>query len=544
MKREKAQIMITKRDGKTEPLQIDKILYRIEKECYGLDIKWVEPFEVAKKVIDGIYDGVSSRQLDTLAMETAASLTTKHPDYSILAAHLAVTSMHKDTERSFSKAVKKMWEYTNPNTGLHNPLVSKEFYDIVMENQTELDSAIVKSRDFLFDYFGFKTMEKSYLLKVDGKVVERPQYMIMRTAIGIHGGDIDSVLKTYELISEGYFTHATPTLFNAGRDNGQLASCFLLTTEDSIEGIMDTLKDAALISKSAGGLGIDFARVRGKASYIAGTNGYSNGIIPFLKIYNEMTRAVDQGGGKRRGSAAIYLEPWHTDIFEFLDLRKNSGKEELRARDLFLALWTPDIFMQRVDLDQDWSLFDPNECPRLTETWGEEFNYLYNKYEKEGKAKQTVKARDVWYKVLESQIETGTPYMLYKDSINYKSNQSNIGIVRSSNLCLDGDTNIICKIDNKEITLSIKEIVNLFKENKNIQVLSRNVNTNVDEFQSILNAGITGLDEPTLKITDDTGNYIICTYEHQIWTENRGYVKAIDLVETDCVKILESIEVI
>ena len=433
-----SMIKVIKRNGKKEPVMLDKILDRITQQTYGLDQKWIVPFEVAQKVIEGIMPDIQTSVLDSLAMETAASLTTKHPDYSTLAARLAITALHKETKKSFSETVSDLYKYVDPKTRKHSPIVSKTFRDIVKKHADELDSAIVHSRDHNFDYFGFKTLEKSYLLKLDGKVAERPQYMYMRTALQVCGEDIQGVIDTYNLLSEGYYTHATPTLFNSGTTRPQLSSCFLLDTEsDSIEGIFNTLKESAQISKNAGGIGISFTKVRAKGTYIAGTNGTSNGIIPFLKIFNETARAVDQGGGKRKGSIAIYMEPWHADIMDFLDLRKNQGKDEIRARDLFLAMWTNDLFMERVDLDEDWSLMCPHECPGLTETYGQEFRDLYIGYESEGRFKKVIKAREVWNKILESQIETGTPYILYKDSINEKSNQSNIGVVRSSNLCAE-----------------------------------------------------------------------------------------------------------
>lgn len=431
-------IKVKKRNGKKEPVNLDKIVKRITQQTYGLDQKFIIPLDVAKKVIDGITPDVETSVLDQLATETAATLATKHPDYSILAARLAVTSLHKETKKSFSETVADLYNYNDPKSGQHMPIVSESFYNLVMKYSDDLDSAIVHSRDQNFDYFGYKTLEKSYLLKINGKVAERPQYMYMRTAIQIWGENIEKVIETYNLLSEGYYTHATPTLFNSGTNRPQLSSCFLLDTkEDSIEGIFDTLKEAALISKNAGGIGISFNKVRSTGTYISGTNGNSNGIIPFLKIFNETARAVDQGGGKRKGSIAMYMEPWHADIMEFLDLRKNHGKEELRARDLFLAMWMNDLFMERVDTDGDWSLMCPHECPGLNDTYGNEFNELYLKYEEEGRYKRRVKARDVWNKILESQIETGTPYILYKDTINEKSNQANIGMIKSSNLCAE-----------------------------------------------------------------------------------------------------------
>ena len=430
-------IKVVKRNGKKEPVMLDKILDRITQQTYGLD-KLIIPFEVAQKVIEGIMPDIKTQVLDQLAMETAASLATKHPDYSILAARLAITNLHKETKKSFSETVTDLFKYIDPKTGKHSPIVSESFYNLVKRNADEIDSAIVHSRDHNFDYFGFKTLEKSYLLKLDGKVAERPQYMYMRTSLQVWGENLEKVIETYNTLSEGYYTHATPTLFNSGTGRPQLSSCFLLDVEnDSIEGIFNTLKESAQISKNAGGIGISFTKVRSKGTYIAGTNGTSNGIIPFLKIFNETARAVDQGGGKRKGSIAIYMEPWHSDIMEFLDLRKNQGKDEIRARDLFLAMWMNDLFMERVELDENWTLMCPHECSGLTETYGQEFKELYTKYESLGKGKRTLKAREVWNKILESQIETGTPYILYKDSINEKSNQSNIGVIRSSNLCAE-----------------------------------------------------------------------------------------------------------
>jgi ribonucleoside-diphosphate reductase alpha chain len=527
-------IKVTKRNGKKEPVMLDKIVDRITQQTYGLDGKWISPFDVAQKVIAGVTPDIKTSTLDQLATETAASLTTKHPDYSVLAARLAITALHKDTKKSFSETVKDLYNYINPITGKHSPIVSESFNKIVKKHADELNSAIVHSRDHNFDYFGFKTLEKSYLLKINGEVAERPQYMYMRTAIQVWGENLDKVIETYNTLSEGYYTHATPTLFNSGTIRPQLSSCFLLDTEsDSIEGIFNTLKESAQISKNAGGIGISFNKVRSKGTYIAGTNGTSNGIIPFLKIFNETARAVDQGGGKRKGSIAIYMEPWHADIMDFLDLRKNQGKDEIRARDLFLAVWNNDLFMERIDLDEDWSLMCPHECSELNETYGKEFRELYLKYESEGRIKKTVKAREVWNKILESQIETGTPYILYKDSINEKSNQSNIGIIRSSNLCLDGDTLVKCRIDGVEKEFDMVTIDVLFKNGEKIEVLSRDLDNDVDEWCLVENSGMTNNNAETIKITDENGNYIICTEDHQVWTQNRGYVRAGDLEEND-----------
>lgn len=533
-------IKVIKRNGKKEPVMLDKILERINQQTYGLDQKWISPFDVAQKVIAGVTPDIKTSTLDELAMETAASLTTKHPDYSVLAARLAITNLHKETKKSFSETVEDLYKYVNPKTGKHSPILSESFYNIVKKYSDELDSVIVHSRDHNFDYFGFKTLEKSYLLKIDGRVAERPQYMYMRTALQIWGENIAKVVETYNTLSEGYYTHATPTLFNSGTGRPQLSSCFLLDVEnDSIEGIFNTLKESAQISKNAGGIGIAFSKIRAKGTYIAGTNGSSNGIIPFLKIYNETARAVDQGGGKRKGSIAIYMEPWHSDIMEFLDLRKNQGKDELRARDLFLAMWMNDLFMERVELDEEWSLMCPNECPELTETYGDKFREIYINYEKSGRAKKTLKAREVWNKILESQIETGTPYILYKDAINEKSNQDNIGVIRSSNLCLDGNTKVRCRIDGIEKELDMVAIDVLFKNGEEIEVLSRDLDNGIDEWCLVENSGMTNVDAETIKITDENDNFIICTEDHQIWTQNRGYVRAGDLEENDILLLNE-----
>lgn len=429
---------VIKRDGRRESVKFDKITARIEKLYYGLDPRFIQPVEVAKKVVTGIYDGVTTAELDNLAAETAASMTTRHPDYAILAARIAISNLHKNTLKSFSATMKRLYTYVDSKTGENAALISKDVYDVVRQNAALLDSTIIYDRDYGYDYFGYKTLEKSYLLKVDGKIAERPQHMLMRVAIGIHKKDLNAAIETYNLLSERWFTHATPTLFNAGTPKPQMSSCFLLTMkEDSIDGIYDTLKQCALISQSAGGIGLSIHDVRATGSYIKGTNGTSNGIVPMLRVFNDTARYVDQGGGKRKGSFAIYLEPWHADIFEFLDLRKNHGKEELRARDLFFALWIPDLFMKRVESGDTWSLLCPHECPGLSDTHGEEFEKLYEQYEREGKARKTIKAQDLWMAIMESQIETGTPYMLFKDHANSKSNQKNLGTIKSSNLCTE-----------------------------------------------------------------------------------------------------------
>jgi ribonucleoside-diphosphate reductase alpha chain len=401
-------------------------------------MNFVEPIDITKKVSSGIFDGVTTVELDNLAAETAASLTTKHPDYAILAARIAISNLHKTTNKSFSGTMKRLFTYIDPKTGENASLIDRKVYDAIRKNAALLDSVIIYDRDFGYDYFGFKTLEKSYLLKVDGKVIERPQHMLMRVAVGIHTDDMDAAVETYNLLSERWFTHATPTLFNAGTPKPQLSSCFLLQMKnDSIEGIYDTLKQCAKISQSAGGIGLSIHNVRATGSYIKGTNGTSNGIIPMLKVFNDTARYVDQGGGKRKGAFAIYLEPWHADVFEWLDLKKNHGKEEMRARDLFYALWIPDLFMKRVEENSTWSLMCPHECPGLSDAYGEDFERLYEKYERDGKARKTIKAQDLWFEVLEAQTETGTPYMLFKDHANRKSNQKNLGTIKSSNLCTE-----------------------------------------------------------------------------------------------------------
>ena len=456
-------MFVVKRDGRKEPIMFDKITARIRKLNYGLN-PLVDPVRVAMRVIEGLYDGVTTSELDNLAAEIAATMTTTHPDYAKLAARISVSNLHKNTKKSFSETMTDLYLYINPRTGKKAPLLSDEVFKIIQKNADKLDSSIIYNRDFGYDFFGFKTLERSYLLKLNGKIVERPQHMLMRVSIGIHLDDIESALETYELMSKRYFTHATPTLFNSGTPKPQMSSCFLLTMkDDSIDGIYDTLKQTAKISQSAGGIGLSIHNVRATGSYISGTNGTSNGIVPMLRVFNDTARYVDQGGGKRKGSFAIYVEPWHADIFEFLELKKNHGKEEMRARDLFYAMWTPDLFMKRVEENADWTLMCPNECPNLFNVHGEEFEALYTQYEKEGKGRKTIKARELWEKILESQIETGTPYMLYKDSANRKSNKKNLGTIRSSNLCTEileytsADEVAVCNLASIALPMFIKD---------------------------------------------------------------------------------------
>ena len=428
---------VVKRDGRKEAVKFDKITARIAKMCYGLD-PLVSPEAVAMKVIEGLFDGVTTTQLDNLAAEVAAAKTIDHPDYALLASRIAVSNLHKETKKTWSEVITDMYNYIDPKTGENASLIADDVYEIIQANKERLDSSIIYDRDFRYDYFGFKTLTRSYLMKLEGEIVERPQHMLMRVSVGIHKNDIDAAIKTYNLMSEGWFTHATPTLFNSGTPKPQMSSCFLLTMkEDSIEGIYDTLKSCAQISQSAGGIGLSIHDIRATGSYIKGTNGESNGIVPMLRVFNDTARYVDQGGGKRKGSFAIYIEPWHADVFDFLDLKKNHGKEEQRARDLFFALWVPDLFMKRVKENGNWTLMCPHECPGLSDTHSAEFEALYTKYENEGKGRKTIKAQDLWFKILESQIETGTPYMLYKDAANSKSNQQNLGTIKSSNLCTE-----------------------------------------------------------------------------------------------------------
>ena len=478
---------VVKRDGRKELVMFDKITARVRKLCYGLN-GLVDPLKVAMRVIEGLYDGVTTSELDNLAAEIAATMTTTHPDYAKLAARISVSNLHKNTKKSFSETMEDLYLYVNPRTGKKAPLLSDEVYNVIMENSEKLDSTIIYNRDFGYDYFGFKTLERSYLLKLNGQIAERPQHMLMRVSIGIHLNDLDSAIETYELMSKKYFTHATPTLFNSGTPKPQMSSCFLLAMkDDSIDGIYDTLKNTAKISQSAGGIGLSIHNIRATGSYIAGTNGTSNGIVPMLQVFNDTARYVDQGGGKRKGSFAIYMEPWHADIYEFLDLKKNHGKEEMRARDLFYAMWISDLFMKRVEANEEWTLMCPNECPGLFTNHSEEFEKLYLGYEAAGKGRKTVKARELWEKILESQIETGTPYMLYKDAANRKSNQKNLGTIRSSNLCTEimeytsPDEIAVCNLASIALPMFIKngafDHKELFKVTKRV---TKNLNRVID----------------------------------------------------------------
>jgi ribonucleoside-diphosphate reductase alpha chain len=431
-------MFVLKRDGRKEPVHFDKITARISKLSFGLNSTFVMPHRVAQAVIQGLYDGVTTTELDELAARTSANMTVVHPEYAILAARIAVSNLHKNTKKNFSRIIEELYNYIDPKTNTKAPLIADDVFEIILNNKDRLDAAIVHHRDYNYDFFGFKTLEKSYLLRMHGKIVERPQHMLMRVAVGIHKNDIDSAIQTYDLMSEKWFTHATPTLYNAGTPKAQLSSCFLLTMkDDSIRGIYDTLKNCAEISQSAGGIGLSIHNVRAKGSYIKGTGGESNGLVPMLQVFNSTARYVDQGGGKRKGAFAIYLEPWHADVFDFLDLRRPHGKEEMKARDLFFALWIPDLFMKRVKENGKWSLMCPNESPGLCDTYGDEFETLYTKYEAEGKYRKQINAQELWFHILDAQTETGNPFMLYKDHVNRKSNQKNLGVIRSSNLCTE-----------------------------------------------------------------------------------------------------------
>lgn len=422
-----ADMRVLKRNGELQNIAFDKILNRVKKLGQEANIQ-INYSALVMKVIDQLYDKIETSKIDELTAEQCASLSTKHPDYGVLAGRIVISNHQKNTDPSFFNTMQLLY-----NQGM----VSTDLWDTVLKHSKFLEDSMKYDRDYLIDYFGFKTLEKSYLFKINNVVVERPQHMWMRVAIGIHSCNMDDMLETYDYMSQKYFTHATPTLFNAGTLKPQLSSCYLIAMEeDSLEGIYDTLKDCAKISKWSGGIGLHIHNIRGTNSLIKGTNGRSSGIVPMLKVFNDTARFINQGG-KRNGSFAIYLEPWHADIEDFLEMRKNHGDEEMRARDLFYALWIPDLFMERVKASGTWSLFCPNECPGLADVYGVRFNELYEEYERSGKARKTMNARDLWFKVLDAQMETGTPYMLFKDACNSKSNQKNLGTIKSSNLCCE-----------------------------------------------------------------------------------------------------------
>eukprot|EP00842_Homolaphlyctis_polyrhiza_P000606 jgi/Hompol1/1546/HPOL_002736-RA len=513
-------------DGRRERVAFDKITSRINKLCYGLDMNFIDPAEVAQKVVQGVYQGVTTVELDNLAAETAAYLTTKHPDYALLAARIAVSNLHKETKKQFSAVIEDLYNYVNPKNGLHSPMISEETLACVRRYADRLNSAIIYDRDFNYNYFGFKTLERSYLLRINKKTAERPQHMLMRVAVGIHGDDVDAAIETYNLMSEKFFTHASPTLFNAGTPHPQMSSCFLLTIEsDSIEGIYSTLKTCAMISKTAGGIGLNVHKIRAVGSYIAGTNGLSNGIIPMLRVFNNTARYVDQGGNKRPGAFAIYLEPWHADIFEFLDLKKNTGKEENRARDLFYGLWIPDLFMRRVEENGDWNLFCPAEAPGLDDAWGEAFDALYAKYEAEGRARKIVKAQKLWFAILDAQSETGTPYMLYKDSCNRKSNQQNLGTIKCSNLCCIAADQ---RVPTAKGMLTVGE---LFQEGTENVVVGR---TKIETASKML---LPRPNAPMVKIMTAEGYSHKVTPDHKVWVHQVGWKMAEELQPNDKISI-------
>lgn len=429
-----AEMYVTKRSGEQEVVAFDKILKRIKTLGQEANIK-LNYTSLVMKVIDQLYSGISTTKLDELSAEQCASMASIHSDYNVLAGRIIVSNHHKNTNSSFVSVMQDLYNYRDLHN-VHTPMLTKEFIDVVRSHADLFESIIDYNRDYLIDYFGFKTLERAYLMKINKKTVERPQHMWLRVSIGIHGSNIDRILETYHLMSQKFFTHATPTLFNAGTPHPQLSSCFLLAMEkDSIEGIYNTLKDCAMISKWAGGIGLHIHNIRASGSHIRGTNGSSNGLVPMLKVFNNTAKYVDQGGGKRNGSFAVYLEPWHADIEMFLQMRKNHGDEELKARDLFYALWIPDLFMERVKTDGTWTLMCPDECPGLSDVHSEAFNTLYKSYEHAGKGRKTMKARELWFQILDAQMETGTPYLCYKDAANSKSNQQNLGTIKSSNLC-------------------------------------------------------------------------------------------------------------
>ena len=485
-------MQVVKRNGKKETVRYDKITSRIKKLCYGLDAKYIKPNQITQKVIQGVYDGVTTHELDELAAQTTAYMATQHPDFSVLAARISVSNLHKSTDKTFSDVVEKLHKHVHPKTKKPAALISDETYATVQKHKDAINAAIVYDRDFEYDYFGFKTLERSYLMRLDGAIAERPQHMIMRVALGIHGDDLAGALETYEMMSQKMFTHATPTLFNAGTPRPQLSSCFLLAMkEDSIEGIYDTLKRCAAISKYAGGIGLSVHNIRATDSYIRGSNGTSNGIVPMLRVYNDTARYVDQGGGKRKGSFAIYLEPWHADIETWLDLKKNHGNELERARDLFYGLWIPDLFMKRVEANGSWSLMCPNECPGLADCHGAEFEELYERYEAEGRARKAIPAQQLWFAILDSQVETGTPYMLYKDACNGKSNQKHLGTIKSSNLCTEiveytaPDEIAVCNLASINLTAHVEgsgdaATFDFAKLKRTAYVVTKNLNKVID----------------------------------------------------------------
>lgn len=499
------EMRVTKRNGELETIEFDKILKRIKIAGEEVNLK-INYTALVMKVIDQLFDTISTIKIDELSAEQCASMSSVHPDYNILAGRIIVSNHQKNTSESFSKVMIQMYEYLDKHNK-SSPLVSEELYRIVLEHRDELDNLCDYSRDFLIDYFGFKTLERAYLMKINGKSVERPQHMWLRVAVGIHGDNMEKVKKTYNLMSQKYFTHATPTLFNAGTPRPQLSSCFLISMEsDSVEGIYNTLKDCARISKWAGGIGLHIHNVRASGSHIRGTNGSSNGIVPMLRVFNNTAKYIDQGGGRRNGSFAIYLEPWHADIEMFLQMRKNHGDEELKARDLFYALWVPDLFMERVKTNGKWTLMCPDECPGLSDVYGDEFVALYTKYEESNAGRVTLNARDLWFQILDAQMETGTPYLLFKDAVNRKSNQKNVGVIKSSNLCVAPETRILTDKGHLEIKSLDGSRVNVW---------------NGKEFSEVLICK-TGTNQELMEVHTNDGCSLTCTKYHKFYIQGKN----------------------
>ena len=485
------EMYVKKRNGKLEIVSFDKILKRIKKIGQEVNIK-INYTSLAMKVIDQLYTEITTKQIDELSAEQCASMASIHPDYNVLAGRIIVSNHQKNTDDKFSKVITKLYK-NNDKHNKHAPIITKDIYDFVLENQDQLNDLCDYERDYLIDYFGFKTLERAYLMRKDNVILERPQHMWLRVSLGIHKNNMEKVIETYHYMSQKYFTHATPTLFNAGTNHPQLSSCYLISMEkDSIDGIYSTLRDCALISKWAGGIGLHIHNVRASGSHIRGTNGTSNGIVPMLRVFNNTAKYVDQGGGKRNGSFAIYLEPWHADIEMFLQMRKNHGDEELKARDLFYALWIPDLFMERVKNDEMWTLMCPDECPGLSDVYGDKFKELYTKYEEKNKGRTSVKARALWFQILDAQMETGTPYLLYKDACNNKSNQQNIGTIKSSNLCTeiveysDEKESAVCNLASIALPAFVKQdasgnsIFDYEKLHEVTKVVTNNLNTIID----------------------------------------------------------------
>jgi ribonucleotide reductase alpha subunit len=514
------EMYVTKRNGQKEIVSFDKILTRIKKIGAEAHIK-LNYTSLVMKVIDQLFDGISTTKIDELSAEQCASMASIHPDYNTLAGRIVVSNHHKNTHGSFVEVMSQLYECHDKHNK-PSPLLSKELYFIVNSNEEVLNAMCDYSRDYLIDYFGFKTLERAYLMKLNKVIVERPQHMWLRVALGIHGNNLEKVRETYDLMSLKYFTHATPTLFNAGTPHPQLSSCYLIAMEsDSMEGIYNTLKDCAMISKWAGGIGLHIHNVRASGSSIRGTNGNSSGIVPMLKVFNNTAKFVDQGG-KRNGSFAIYLEPWHADIEMFLQMRKNHGDEELKARDLFYALWVPDLFMERIKTDGTWTLMCPDECPGLSDVYGDEFKILYTKYETEGKGRKTMKARDLWFQVLDAQMETGTPYLLYKDACNKKSNQQNVGIIKSSNLCVAPETTILTDNGHIEIQTLVGKKVNVW---------------NGEEFSEV-EIFKTGENQELIDVYTSDGCKLTCTKYHKFFIQKS---ESVEIVRSSHLSIGDSI---